>query len=369
MGVFQDNAITDAGRELLSHVQMGAVFTPTKIVIGSGYLPAGTTTRTIEEVVTPIQTLTINKKKRSNDSTVVIGGVYSNADVTEDFYFRELGLYAKAEYESGETVDECLYSYGNAEDTADLMPAYTSGQPVERQIDIVTYIGNDTQIDLTIESGVYLTRGDLDEILSDELPTIKSVVPFTIASTGWQDESTGDYAKSLEIAVEDITTLDNVVVSVNKESLYVAAACGLCPTCEVTAGKVKVYAKDVPSTNITASMTVLGTGTKSGESAPDSSYGMINIGYPSKSSTYLTATLLSTGWTGETAPYTYNLTLEGITADSDGLIAVADTATDEQYQAAVTAMLRKTAQAENSLTIKAYGEKPTLDIPIIVRLG
>ena len=75
-----------------------------------------------------------------------------------------------------------------------------------------------------------------------------------------------------------------------------------------------------------------------------------------KGATYLTATLLSTGWTGETAPYTYNLTLEGITADSDGLISVADTATDEQYQSAVTAMLRKTAQAENSLTIKAYGE-------------
>lgn len=84
---------------------------------------------------------------------------------------------------------------------------------------------------------------------------------------------------------------------------------------------------------------------------------------------YLNATLLSTGWTGAEAPYTYDLTLEGITADSDGLITVADTATDEQYQAAVTAMLRKTAQAENNLTIKAYGEKPTVDIPITVRLG
>lgn len=369
MGVFQDNAITDAGRELLSHVQMGAVFTPTKIVIGSGYLPAGTTTRTIKEVVTPIQTLTINKKKRSNDSTVVIGGVYSNADVTEDFYFRELGLYAKAEYEGGETVDECLYSYGNAEDTADLMPAYTSGQPVERQIDIVTYIGNDTQIDLTIESGVYLTRGDLDEILSDELPTIKSIVPFTIANTGWQDESTGDYAKSLEVTVTGITTLDNVVISIDKESLPVAAVCGLCPTCEVNAGKIRVYARKAPASDISASMTILGTGKGTGAANPETSYGMINIGYPAESISYLTATLLAAGWTGAEAPYTYDLTLEGITADSDGLITVADTATDEQYQAAVTAMLRKTTQAENNLTIKAYGEKPAVDIPITVRLG
>ena len=84
---------------------------------------------------------------------------------------------------------------------------------------------------------------------------------------------------------------------------------------------------------------------------------------------YLNATLLSTSWTGAEAPYTYDLTLEGITADSDGLITVADTATDEQYQAASAAMLRKTAQAENNLTIKAYGEKPAVDIPITVRLG
>lgn len=84
---------------------------------------------------------------------------------------------------------------------------------------------------------------------------------------------------------------------------------------------------------------------------------------------HLNATLLSTSWTGAEAPYTYDLTLEDITADSDGLITVADTATDEQYQAASAAMLRKTAQAENNLTIKAYGEKPAVDIPITVRLG
>lgn len=31
-----------------------------------------------------------------------------------------------------------------------------------------------------------------------------------------------------------------------------------------------------------------------------------------KGATYLTATLLYTDWTGDAAPYTYNLTLEGI---------------------------------------------------------
>lgn len=167
MGAFSNNAITDNGRVLLSHVQMGAVFTPTKIVMGSGNLPSGTTVRTITDIVTQEQTLTISKKKRGNDGTVAIGGVYSNQGVTSGFYFRELGLYAKAVYPDGREVEEVLYSYGNAGSTADYMPAYTSGQPVEREIDLVIYIGNDTDVDLTVDSGVYVTVQQLEEALKD----------------------------------------------------------------------------------------------------------------------------------------------------------------------------------------------------------
>lgn len=167
MANFSNNAITDVGRNLLSHVQMGAVFTPTKIVMGSGSLPAGTTPRTIKEVVTPFKNLTINKKKRGNDGTVTYGGVFSNQDLTTDTYFRELALYAKAVYPDGQEVAEVLYSYGNAGSTADLLPAYASGQPVERQIDLVVYIGSDAAVDLTVESGIYVTQAQMAEALED----------------------------------------------------------------------------------------------------------------------------------------------------------------------------------------------------------
>ena len=164
MGIFSNNALTDAGRLLLAEVQMGAVFTPTKIVMGSGFLPSGTTARTITQVVAPVKTLTINKKQKANDGTVVIGGVYSNAEVTQDFYFRELALFAKAVKSDGSEISEVLYSYGNAGNTADLMPAYTTGTLVERQIDLATYIGNDTEIDLTLASGIYVTFDDIEGI-------------------------------------------------------------------------------------------------------------------------------------------------------------------------------------------------------------
>lgn len=83
-------------------------------------------------------------------------------------------------------------------------------------------------------------------------------------------------------------------------------------------------------------------------------------------STIRTATLTAAGWTGSSAPYTQTVTVSGLPAGAKGTVGLADTATDEQYEAAVAAMLRKTAQASNSITIKAYGEKPSVNIPIVV---
>ena len=158
MANFQNNVITDVGRIMFGDVQMGETLIPTKIVIGSGRIPAGKTARTMTDVVSPVINLTISKKQKANDGTAVFGGVYSNETITSDFYFRELALYAKA----GEDGDEVLFSYGNAGETADYMPAYTSGTPVQRQIDLSIYIGNDTQVDLTIADGVYVTADQLE---------------------------------------------------------------------------------------------------------------------------------------------------------------------------------------------------------------
>lgn len=173
MANFQNNAITDNGRALLSHVQMGAVFTPTKIVLGSGYMPAGKTPRTMTAVQSAVATLSLSKKERTNDGKFIVGGVYSNQQITEQWYFRELGLYAKAVYPAeGDQpeveVPEVLYSYGNAGDTAELMPAYGTGTLVERQIDIVIYIGNDAQVDLTLESSIYISMTQLEQYLTNQ---------------------------------------------------------------------------------------------------------------------------------------------------------------------------------------------------------
>lgn len=167
MSNFVDNKITNAGVGLLAEMQLGAKFVPTKIVMGSGRMPASATPETMTDVVTPEAELEITKKERVNGDQVALGGVYSNEEIDHDFYFRELGVYAKAIREDGTVVPECLYSYGNAGDAADLMAAYHSGAAVERQIDLVTYVGNDAVVDLSIASDTFITMDDLKAMLSD----------------------------------------------------------------------------------------------------------------------------------------------------------------------------------------------------------
>lgn len=160
MGVFISNSLTDRGRILLGAAQVDATFEATKIVMGSGYIPAGFTARTMTAVVAPVIELKINKKKRAGDGTVTFGGIYRNETITEAFYFREFALYARVQYADGTYSDEVLYSYGNAGDNADLMPAYSTSTVVEKQMDIVTWIGNETQVNLTVDSGLYNPHAD-----------------------------------------------------------------------------------------------------------------------------------------------------------------------------------------------------------------
>jgi len=168
MGVFSINAITDRGRNLLADVQAGAVFIPTRIVMGSGYLPSGSTAASLTDVVSPVTTLDISKVKKTADGKVIFGGVYKNDTISTEFYFRELALFARAEYRDADgnvtsSTPECMYSYGNAADSADLMPAYSTGTVVERNIDLVTWAGNNTKIELTVDSGVCVHRDEFDE--------------------------------------------------------------------------------------------------------------------------------------------------------------------------------------------------------------
>ena len=74
------------------------------------------------------------------------------------------------------------------------------------------------------------------------------------------------------------------------------------------------------------------------------------------------ATLTAAGWSNGVQ----TLAVSGVTATANGSLRIAQSATDEQFAAWGAAQPRVTAQAAGSLTVKAAGTVPTIDIPVEV---
>lgn len=78
------------------------------------------------------------------------------------------------------------------------------------------------------------------------------------------------------------------------------------------------------------------------------------------------ATLLAASWTGSEAPFVYTLAIAGVTATSYQELLPAVNITAEQLTALQAANITDAGQAAGTMTLKAYGKKPTVDIPIRV---
>ena len=157
MSGFDVNAITDAGSLLIAKVMASkGSITFTRIVMGDGYMPSSQVPEHMTAVVSPKATMEITKCEVTGSGAAVVGGRYDNSEQSQDFEWRELGLYAK-----DPDLGEILYSYGNTGESAETIPAGGGATAIEKLIDVVTYVGND--VNVTAEFAPYVVPS-ADEI-------------------------------------------------------------------------------------------------------------------------------------------------------------------------------------------------------------
>lgn len=89
---------------------------------------------------------------------------------------------------------------------------------------------------------------ELEQVKADKAQS----VAITIPATGWANDSSEDYPHYYDVTAEEVTTNDRAEVTIAPGSMGTAKACGLCPTNETLAGKIRVRAISVPQAEIAA---------------------------------------------------------------------------------------------------------------------
>lgn len=77
---------------------------------------------------------------------------------------------------------------------------------------------------------------------------------------------------------------------------------------------------------------------------------------------------LTTEWEGEYSPYTQDVTVQGMTAEKKISVGLASSVNYDQYRIAAKSVLLCTGQEMDKITITAFVEKPSISIPILIRI-
>lgn len=91
--------------------------------------------------------------------------------------------------------------------------------------------------------------GEMDDEKQDKTTAASCSIP----ATGWGNDATvADFPKYYDLAVTGVAATDRADIQIAPNSIKTAVDCGICPTCETLAGKIRVRAKQVPSKAISA---------------------------------------------------------------------------------------------------------------------
>lgn len=153
MGAFGGLIMTNKGQALQAKAQAGIALVFTRIGCGDGDL-GGQSIKDLNALISEKMSLEIIKLKTMQSDKAVVGAILSNQELVSGFYFREIGVFATDPDEG-----EILYCYGNAGANAEYIPAGGGPDIVEKNIDVITIVGNASSVTAVIdESLIFVTE-------------------------------------------------------------------------------------------------------------------------------------------------------------------------------------------------------------------
>lgn len=206
MAVFPSFKLTEKGEELLNRsIGEGKTLTFTKFELGDGNAPSDFRKQT--GLVNKFYEFPILNTSIQKDQVLRIRGYFDNKSFSQDKQLKEIGVFVKIE--GNET--QYLYSYTNAGDTGDIIPANSRGF-YSRTLDVANYIGYATNITFNIEQlrdryafntenemkvASYLKAGDKVELWGNLVLGDKPTDEYIIQDSGEIELSNGLFAKKV----------------------------------------------------------------------------------------------------------------------------------------------------------------------------
>ena len=181
-----------------------------------------------------------------------------------------------------------------------------------------------------------------------------------------------DAEKNVIVGIQKNGTDLSVNSSTRKVNITVpttASDVGAVPTSRKINGKTLSSDITLNASDVSALPSTTTIPSKTSQLTNDSSFitqTTLNTAIATTKSKTVPATLFASNWTGASAPYTYTLAVTGVTANSNQELLPALNITEEQLTALQAANIQDGGQAANSVTLTAFGDKPTIDLPIRV---
>ena len=138
---------TAAGEALLARAIAGEALTFTRIVLGDGELGSATI-RNLTAPIHQVSSVDVASIRRV-DNRATVAGLFTNADLTTGFYWREIGLLAANPDNPSDRSADILYCYQNAGTMADFIPASDS-ELITKRVAIAAIVSDAANVTATL---------------------------------------------------------------------------------------------------------------------------------------------------------------------------------------------------------------------------
>lgn len=153
--------ITKKGILLSAKSLQGKIIEFVSVEVGSGILAGELTEQ--ENLIKKELEFEINSKKIVNDRQVCLSFLFTNKDLEQGFYFREIGIFAV----DPDTSEKILYAYGNLGENAEYITIPTN-KTKEKYININIAIDNAENVTININPNMaYVSQQEFNERIED----------------------------------------------------------------------------------------------------------------------------------------------------------------------------------------------------------